>query len=332
MLKYSVIIPVYKAEAYLDKCVSSVLAQKGEHDFELILVDDGSPDSGGLMCDGYAGMYPDKVRVIHQENAGPGAARNAGVDIARGEYVYFMDSDDTVLPEAMNIFDAAVRRFDADVMLFDSEWVWSKDKRQRFGEEYVPSERVMAPDDRKDLILVQPCVWSKLFRRALFTETGIRFPNLKIAEDLAVVPRLIAAADKVVYVKEVIYRYYQRESSIMNSPDPENDLSVTVTLDSLRDNLSVDKVFCDYSAELEYLALSHIYIAASVRAIRSGRADSGEYVKKYREFMASRYPRFGKNKYISRLDSNKKLVMLLLRLKMYGAVGKLFELKGKAGK
>lgn len=329
MIKYSVIIPVYKAEAYLDKCVSSIFAVKGDHDFEIILVDDGSPDSSGLMCDGYAGMYPDKVRVIHQENAGPGAARNAGIAAARGEYIYFMDSDDTVVPEAMNLFDAAIRRFDADVVMFDSTWVWNGGKRERFSESNIPADTVMAPDDRKDVILVQPSLWSKIFRRTLFTETDIRFPAISVSEDLAVVPRLLAAADKVVYIKEPIYEYYQREGSIMSTPNPEKDLKVMETLENLAEQLSVDKVYCDYTAELEYIALSHLYIAASVRAIRSGKSDSAEYVEKYRDFMATHFPKFSRNKYISRLDAGKKLVMWLLRLKMYGAIKKLFEMKDR---
>lgn len=94
---WSVIVPVYKVEKYLEECVESILAQD-YRPMEIVLVDDGSPDRSGEMCDRYAAEHPDIIRVIHKENGGLSSARNAGLDAARGEFIAFIDSDDKILP------------------------------------------------------------------------------------------------------------------------------------------------------------------------------------------------------------------------------------------
>ena len=103
----SVIVPVYKVEPYLDRCVRSILAQT-YRDLEIILVDDGSPDRCGEMCDQYAAL-DGRVRVIHQNNAGQAAARNAGLEECHGEYVSFVDSDDEIDPQMISILEPAIR-------------------------------------------------------------------------------------------------------------------------------------------------------------------------------------------------------------------------------
>lgn len=109
----SVIVPVYKVETYLPACVDSILSQTFS-DFELILVDDGSPDACGAMCDGYA-REDSRIRVIHQKNGGLSAARNAGLDIAKGEYVTFVDSDDVIMRDYLRELYLAIIKNDAEV-------------------------------------------------------------------------------------------------------------------------------------------------------------------------------------------------------------------------
>ena len=107
MPRFSLIVPVYRVEEYLPKCVDSVRAQECQ-DFELLLVDDGSPDRCPALCDAYAAEDPQHIRVIHQENAGPGAARNRGIDEARGDYLVFLDSDDYLSPETLAELSKAI--------------------------------------------------------------------------------------------------------------------------------------------------------------------------------------------------------------------------------
>ena len=108
----SVIVPVYKVEQYLDRCISSILQQTFEK-FEVILVDDGSPDRCPLMCDEWA-KRDERVKVIHKKNGGLSSARNAGIDIAKGRYINFVDSDDWMEKDALSYLYELRNRFDAD--------------------------------------------------------------------------------------------------------------------------------------------------------------------------------------------------------------------------
>lgn len=114
MPELSIIVPVYKVEKYLPKCIDSILAQTFR-DFELILIDDGSPDNCGLICDTYAAQYP-RIKVIHQDNQGVSAARNAALDIATGTYLGFVDGDDWIAPEMYETMIAASKQWQADIV------------------------------------------------------------------------------------------------------------------------------------------------------------------------------------------------------------------------
>ena len=114
-MKLSYIIPVYKVEKYLEECVESILSQT-MNDYEMILVDDGSPDSCPAICDRFAEEYPDKIRVIHKENGGLASARNAGLEVATGDYIFFVDSDDYLSEDRVKeLYEKAVE-FDADIL------------------------------------------------------------------------------------------------------------------------------------------------------------------------------------------------------------------------
>ncbi len=128
-IKVSVIIPVYGVENFLERAVDSALAQT-LMEKEIILVDDGSPDSCPAICDRYAEEYPETVRVIHQENQGLGMARNAGVSLARGEYVAFLDSDDTVEPEMYQTLYEKAQEGDYDLVMCDVRILYVEENRE----------------------------------------------------------------------------------------------------------------------------------------------------------------------------------------------------------
>lgn len=108
MPQFSIIIPVYRVEEYLEKCVDSILAQTCQ-DFELLLIDDGSPDGSGAICDRYAASHPNQVRALHQPNGGAGAARNRGIELAQGDYLLFVDGDDWLAPNLLEDLSAPSR-------------------------------------------------------------------------------------------------------------------------------------------------------------------------------------------------------------------------------
>lgn len=117
MPQFSIIIPVYRVEEYLEKCVDSILAQTCQ-DFELLLIDDGSPDGSGAICDRYAASHPNQVRALHQPNGGAGAARNRGIELAQGDYLLFVDGDDWLAPNLLEDLSASIAATPADLYLF----------------------------------------------------------------------------------------------------------------------------------------------------------------------------------------------------------------------
>ena len=189
-MKISIIIPVYGVEAYLPACVESVLHQTFS-DYEVILVDDGSPDGCGALCDAYA-KQDLRFRVIHKENGGLSSARNAGLEIARGEYVYFLDSDDTIDSDLLR---TVVEHMDRglDLLAFRYRYL-RNDCLQEPGREILTGEFLLTNQEEKLEFLEQiliPCkigweAWSRVFVREKIEKYGLRFEdNRKIfAEEL----------------------------------------------------------------------------------------------------------------------------------------------------
>lgn len=215
MPEVSVIVPVYKVEKYLTVCVDSILNQTFD-DFELILVDDGSPDRCGEMCDEYA-LKDERIKVIHQANAGLSAARNVGITSAVGEWITFIDSDDIVDKDYLRILYQLQEKYNAEVTVCDEYRFRDGEERQLI----IASEKVESYTGRdavKSLYSnteegIPIMAWGKLYKRILFS--GISFPIGKIHEDDATVPFLLYKAKKVVWQRTALYGYRQREDSIM---------------------------------------------------------------------------------------------------------------------
>lgn len=211
----SVIVPVYKVEAYLPACVDSILAQTF-CDFELILVDDGSPDACGEMCDQYA-RQDARIRVIHQENGGLSAARNAGLDIAQGNYITFVDSDDMVAPDFLEVLYASLERSNAAVACccfqsFEDDVPPRRHNAEIHSKTMTGHAAVLSVYNATGDVSVT--AWGKLFQKELLRDR--RFPIGKIHEDQALIPVVLCNAATVVTVDAELYYYRDRPGSIMN--------------------------------------------------------------------------------------------------------------------
>ena len=209
----SIIVPVYKVENYLPKCIDSILAQTFT-DFELILVDDGSPDNCPALCDA-AAEKDARVRVIHQKNGGLSAARNAGLDAARGAWIGFVDSDDYIAPEMYEVLYQAVQSTGADLALFDYAEVDEAgtpcpQMHVSLSEGELTRQELLK---RASGLMVQLAL-NKLYRRAIFTQ--LRYPEGKLNEDLFLIPEVCLQIQKAVVVPKALYYYVQRGGSIMS--------------------------------------------------------------------------------------------------------------------
>lgn len=212
----SVIVPVYKVEAYLERCVDSLLGQS-LRDIEILLIDDGSPDACGEICERYAAL-DSRVRVLHQENAGLSAARNAGLQLARGEWIMFADSDDWVEPDFCRLPYEAALAHGADMVIFGDIYHRKDGVITRSFAEAGPlgPEEAMAYAVRKNV-----SVWSKLYHRSLFRE--IRFPEGYVFEDQLTTPKLVHAARSVYRLDACLYHYRYRADSICHKKTPRSE-------------------------------------------------------------------------------------------------------------
>lgn len=217
MPKISVIVPVYKVEPYLRRCVDSILAQTFT-DFELILVDDGSPDGCPAICDEYAKM-DNRVRVIHKVNGGLSDARNAGLDAAVGEFISFVDSDDFVSNEYLQkMFDIA-ERTNSDLVACGVINVWS-DREEKWPE--LKNNLILSKSELiknyspKNKHLLMPTACEKLYRRKIFD--SLRFTVGIIFEDFDIQLKIIEQSETIVIINEHLYYYVrERDESILNS-------------------------------------------------------------------------------------------------------------------
>ncbi|MBQ8027599.1 MAG: glycosyltransferase [Clostridia bacterium] len=212
--KFSVVVPVYKAEDYIEQCITSVLSQN-ETDLELILVDDGSPDESGHICDRFA-LRDSRVKVIHQQNAGHLAARMSGVSKACGDHILFLDSDDYWYDGLLKTVSDKVDEFGCEVLVF----------RLKRGEEichdFFGGEREnITHEDYFSVSLAESGMNSlviKAFSRRLFENVDISsFSQLRNSEDLVLSTLLIRSAKHISYIPDVLYYYRPNENSITNN-------------------------------------------------------------------------------------------------------------------
>ena len=207
----SIIVPIYRVEAYLPRCIDSILAQTFA-DFELILVDDGSPDGCPALCDAAAQRDP-RVRVIHQKNGGLSAARNAGLDAARGQWIGFVDSDDYAAPEMYETLLRRVRADDAQLAVCSYYFV-------REDGTCLPVRSAITKDEVLDRVQALERVSggyftianNRLYQRSLFDT--VRFPVGKLHEDEYVTHQIFWQCRRISVVAQPLYFYLQREEGI----------------------------------------------------------------------------------------------------------------------
>ena len=222
--KISIIVPVYKAEKYLHRCVDSILAQTFT-DFELLLIDDGSPDSSGEICDQYA-VSDQRVRVFHKPNGGVSSARQCGLDNSQGEYTIHADPDDWVEPDMLQELYAEANRTNADMVICDYIAVY-KNKTT------IVTQKPLLLDS--DSVLnglfqyLHGSCWNKLVRRNCFSKWNIKFPvGLNYCEDQFVNACLLLHPLKIAYVNKALYHYdqYTNHNSIVNTSRKLTDATV----------------------------------------------------------------------------------------------------------
>lgn len=209
----TVIVPVYNVEKYLRKCIESILAQTYQK-LEIILVDDGSTDNSGKICDEYAAK-DNRIIVMHKENGGLSDARNVALDIVKGDYITCVDSDDYLARDYVEYLYLLLTKNGADISICSYKKVCAYNVRLDNCQEKVS---IFSDEDALAELLYQrrivPSAWCKLYRREMFSE--IRYPKGMYYEDFAVIYKLLSKCKKIVVGTQQKYYYFQRNDSIMN--------------------------------------------------------------------------------------------------------------------
>jgi glycosyltransferase involved in cell wall biosynthesis len=213
MTELSIIVPVYNAEAFLAGCIESVLAQTFA-DYELLLIDDGSTDGSGEICDRYA-TRDVRVRVLHLPNGGPASARNEGLDVAVGRYIQFIDADDELEPECCAVFRDMARESDADVVLggagiFDGEGSLIRPLVMPPAGIHRTADVLRALEPATSGVLLN-YVWNKWYRASGIQKRGIRYErDIRLGEDFLFNCAYLQTCDSVAVTAQPLYRYYKR--------------------------------------------------------------------------------------------------------------------------
>lgn len=243
--KISVIVPVYKAEKYLHRCVDSILAQTFT-DFEVLLIDDGSPDRSGEICDEYA-QKDSRVRVFHKENGGVSSARQCGIDNAQGEYTIHADPDDWVEPKMLEELYAKAKEDDADMVICDF-FVNNKESQKYVSQQPSSLQHIEVAVELQSKL--HGATWNKLIKRSCIIQNHVKFDyNLSFCEDLFYCTQLLLNPIKVTYLDKAFYHYIQDVNT--------NSLVKTYTLNSLKHDISL------YAKAQENFKGTDVYKAAT---------------------------------------------------------------------
>ena len=308
-MKLSVIVPVYKAEAWLNECVDSLLNQTLK-DLEILLVNDGSPDRSGEIMADYAARFPETVRTLTLSNGGQGRARNRGIELARGEYLGFVDSDDYVLPEMYETLCRVADTEGADIVDCEIEAFY----------ENGATERLRTWRDGKP-IAAAGSACNKLFRRSTVGE--IRFPEGLKYEDFGFSAKLLLRSRKPVHLPDALYRYRVGQPSTMHNQNSRMNLDLLEIMEDLRESMDAEKDRDDF----EFLVLNHVLLEAIKRVAAQKTPEREECLLLLRGYVKTQIPRLGASKSFREESRNRRLIMRLNYMGLHDLARVLLDLK-----
>lgn len=309
----SIIVPVYNVEKYIDRCINSILQQTYSN-LEIILVNDGSLDQSGHICDNYK-RKDKRIEVLHKENGGLSSARNAGIEIATANYIIFIDSDDYVNDTMVENLYKGLKKYDADIACCgkyledeNNNVIEIKNKGKEYCiNRYEAIERMLLRDE------IDNSAWDKIYRKELFK--NIRFPDGKYYEDIETVYKLFCKCEKIVHISTVEYHYIIREGSIINSKFSLKQLDSLEFISNIRQDIIIN--YPQYKQQVE--AMYYLDLVTNLQKIYNSKEMHSYkeiYSKLKKEFKNS-IKTILSNKYI---NTKKKFMCILIFFNMYKIV------------
>lgn len=253
--KISVIVPVYKAEKYISQCIDSIL-QQSFTDFELLLIDDGSPDNSGKICDNYA-IKDSRIRVFHQENKGVSIARNLGLENANGEWITFVDSDDYILPGSLKTLYGYSLKENTEIIIANSYTDINNKLIKKTFFNYSINESLK-------LKVVHNALWGYLIRNSIIKKTKARFiEGLAYSEDCIFIHDIFYESRQILYIKDYIYVYRTNINSACQSLNYErtakNQFEASIILmqhaNKYKNNIFIYNSFLSWSKKFNTMGI-----------------------------------------------------------------------------
>lgn len=321
-MKFSIIVPVYNAADFLEATVDSVLNQSFT-DWELLLSEDGSTDAvTPALCDQISEKDP-RICVLHKPNGGAGDARNFALDMAKGDYVVFLDSDDLLETNALETLQAQLAKTPVDVCMFGYTTVLNGKELPTAPNEhrhYEPFTLSQAPQ----LLLGSPAAWCAVWKRALFQSHDIRFRPRGWGEDLAMTRKMLTQAESIVLIPNLLYRYLIREGSVTTRRNLDTNAEIIDTMQDVLDWFRKAELFDQYRDELCCLCLNNMYDAC----VRIVKADpTHPLTETLLDFAAQQFPDYRSTTYVRAWSKKRKLILSLLEKHHYNAARAIFAIK-----
>ena len=313
-MKVSVIVPVYNVEEYLSKCLSSLVEQTLK-DIEIIVINDGSPDDSQIIIDEYQKRFPN-MRVYKKDNSGLSDTRNVGIKYATGEYIAFVDSDDSVRSDMYLKMYEKAKSGDFDIVAGDVKYV------------YYDHEMILTTDPKEDtydirkaFINLYPAVCTKIFKRDILVNNNIYFKSGVWYEDVEFMYRLLPYIKKIGVIHEPFYEYLQREKSITSTVSPKI-YDYIHNMNGILDYYREKGLYEKYKNELEYAYVRYIYATFIKTCLGYDKTNYLKAVNDAIKNVKEHFPKYRRNKYFYKSIKglylvlfNKMIAKLLYRVR-----------------
>lgn len=306
-IKFSIIIPVYNVQDYVAKCIESIMQQTYKN-FEIIVVDDGSTDDSKKIVKNFSDK---RIKIISKENGGLSSARNEGLKHINGDYIWFIDSDDYIEIDALELLYNKIKSEDSDIIVF------------RYFDDFITSKKEIIDSiswEKKEnypLINVSACV--KIFKSSFFLENKFIFKEGVLFEDLEMIPFVIAKTNKISFLNIPLYNYVQRNGSIIRNIGgfKKNRDDRFIVLESLINRFKKDKIYEKYSSQIEFLVIRHLIFIYTEELFNYEKDIYIPRFKRIKEFVESINYKYYKNKFIKKTSIKNKIYLTCFRLNMY---------------
>lgn len=324
--KISVIVPVYNVEKYLSICIESVLNQSFKN-FELILINDGSSDKSGIICDKYS-LKDKRISVVHKENEGVSAARNYGLKICRGEYVIFIDSDDFIDSDTLEVSYNMAKHNNIDTVIFGIESFDDSDRKELITYNQLKDTKIYSSKDAIKKFLnyeIRGYSCNRLVKRTVLIENNILYPEgIRFGEDICPTLKIISNSNKVMLFNKPMYHYRQSNSSAskkLSEKDLKDYISQVDESIKFYESLNYDIDMLDYIKTFKIFT----YLNAVNWYIKLLEFNMKDIKYRYNEFFSNIHINYNvRDVFLTKqLNKNYKIIFLLWRLNLYSLFIKL---------